>query len=822
MEGLGSHKRSSTQLRRIHFWDGFARLGVIGGGILIILAVLGISLQIGWVAIPLFFQGEAYPGAVWPDGLPSPRPNAPPSPRPNAPPTAPPTEAQAPTGTAVEASAEVVWIGLGTYRQRAYQLDAAGWYRFQRLDPQAEPLTPVRLAPPAPSATRIERAQGDSRLHAVRWNDGRITLQEVSHTPRFDTEGKRRIEAQPRRWAIFPPPPNPSGEAAEEVPAASSRAIPREFGGALYRDDDLQRATVAVQVGARQVWLSRQRETETLFGERSRQRQSELLTLPSAETITTLTLSADGQMLYAGTAAGRVWLWRWEDDQPPTHQATLTSQNEASQNEASKDEAGDAVTSLVPLLGDRSFAWGTASGELRIWSPVPQIDAQGVEERRWREIHRLPRQAGGIRRLVASANSKLLFSLDARGLLRVLYPTTERVLLELTFASLPSLWALNLRSDGLVAQTSASPESVSDGSLSDGSLRFWRLNIPHPEGGWAAYFKRLWYEEFARPSYIWQSSASSVETEAKLSLVPLIVGTLKGTLYSMLLAAPLAVLAAIYTSQLMHARLRRVIKPAFEIMEAVPTVVLGFMAAFWLAPILSEHFSAFLAALILFPAAVFVGSVLFERLPLPLRWRNRFLGREFMLLIPLLLGGAALAYLSGKGIEHLFFEGNFLQWLYREWGVSYSQRNALVIALALGMAVIPTVFTLSEDALSNVPRSLTAASLALGASRWQTVWRVLLPSALPGVFAALMVGLGRAVGETMIVLMATGNTPIIDLSPLSGMRTLSANIAVEIPEAPQGGTLYRVLFLSGMLLFIFTFFINSLAELVRRRLRRRY
>jgi phosphate transport system permease protein len=117
---------------------------------------------------------------------------------------------------------------------------------------------------------------------------------------------------------------------------------------------------------------------------------------------------------------------------------------------------------------------------------------------------------------------------------------------------------------------------------------------------------------------------------------------------------------------------------------------------------------------------------------------------------------------------------------------------------------------------------MTAASLALGASRWQTVWRVILPSASPGIFAAVMIGFGRAVGETMIVFMATGNTPIMDWSPFNGFRTLSANIATEIGEADRGGTLYRVLFLCAVLLFLMTFLLNTVAEVVRVRLRKKY
>jgi phosphate transport system permease protein len=145
-----------------------------------------------------------------------------------------------------------------------------------------------------------------------------------------------------------------------------------------------------------------------------------------------------------------------------------------------------------------------------------------------------------------------------------------------------------------------------------------------------------------------------------------------------------------------------------------------------------------------------------------------------------------------------------------------------VVGLAMGFAVIPIIFTIADDAFSSVPSHLTAGSLALGASRWQTALRIVVPTASPGVFSAIMIGFGRAVGETMIVLMATGNTPVLDWSIFNGMRTLSANIAVEIPEAPHGGTLYRVLFLAAALLFTMTFAVNTLAEVIRQRLREKY
>jgi phosphate transport system permease protein len=152
----------------------------------------------------------------------------------------------------------------------------------------------------------------------------------------------------------------------------------------------------------------------------------------------------------------------------------------------------------------------------------------------------------------------------------------------------------------------------------------------------------------------------------------------------------------------------------------------------------------------------------------------------------------------------------------------YSPRNALIVGFAMAFAIVPIIYTLCEDALSGVPSQLREGSLGAGATPWQTAVRIIIPTAMSGIFGAIMVGLGRAVGETMIVLMAAGNTPLIDWSMFNGFRTLSANIATELPEAPRGGSLYRLLFLSGLVLFAMTFVINTFAELVRRRFRARY
>jgi phosphate transport system permease protein len=152
---------------------------------------------------------------------------------------------------------------------------------------------------------------------------------------------------------------------------------------------------------------------------------------------------------------------------------------------------------------------------------------------------------------------------------------------------------------------------------------------------------------------------------------------------------------------------------------------------------------------------------------------------------------------------------------------TYVQRNALVVALGMSFAIIPLVFTIADDALSSVPEHLRSASLGAGATPWQTAVRVIIPSAASGLFSAVMIGLGRAVGETMIVLMAAGNTPLIGWNLFNGFQTLSAAIATELPEAARGSAHYRVLFLAALALFAITFVVNTVAELVRQRFRRR-
>jgi phosphate transport system permease protein len=320
---------------------------------------------------------------------------------------------------------------------------------------------------------------------------------------------------------------------------------------------------------------------------------------------------------------------------------------------------------------------------------------------------------------------------------------------------------------------------------------------------------------------MWQSSAATNTFEPKFSLTPLSFGTLKAAFYAMLMAVPLSILGAIYTAHFMAPRMRQVVKPSVEIMEALPTVILGFLAGLWLAPFVEKFLPGVFSALLIMPFGVLLAAYLWRRLPDGIRLGIPD-GWQAALLIPVVIALAWASLALSPSIETWLFGGDMRLWLTNEMGVPFDQRNSVIVGLAMGFAVVPNIFSIAEDAIFSVPRHLVQGSLALGATPWQTLVRVVLLTASPGIFSAIMIGLGRAVGETMIVLMATGNTPVMDLSLFQGMRTLSANIAVEMPESEVNSTHYRVLFLAALVLFMFTFFFNTLAEVVRQRLRRKY
>jgi len=466
------------------------------------------------------------------------------------------------------------------------------------------------------------------------------------------------------------------------------------------------------------------------------------------------------------------------------------------------------ITAAAFLLGGQSIVFGDARGRVSSWFRVRSAENPAL--RIYRRIHAFDPMPSGVVTMGISTRNKGFVTADSQGGLWLRHNTSERTLVRLPGTGSPARDAgISPQGNGLFVVTET------------GMLRDFDLENPHPETTLKTLFGKVWYEGYDRPEFAWQSTGGTDDFEPKLSLTPLIYGTLKATFYALLFAIPTAIAAALYAALFAAARVRRLVKPVVEIMAALPSVVIGFLAGLWLAPRVERATAGTLLLFPLIPLVVLAGALAVRALPRSIAVRITPL-REMAILAAVVVLGVWLAYSLGPVVERVVFGGDFKAWLFSSFEERYDPRNSLVIGFAMGFAVIPIIFTISEDAFSNVPAHLSAASLALGASRWQTAVRVVLPTASPGVFSAVMIGFGRAVGETMIVLMATGNTPIMDWSIFNGMRTLSANIAVEIPEAPFGGTLYRILFLASAMLFVMTFAVNTAAEIVRQRLRRKY
>jgi phosphate transport system permease protein len=462
------------------------------------------------------------------------------------------------------------------------------------------------------------------------------------------------------------------------------------------------------------------------------------------------------------------------------------------------------ITTVASLLGGISLIVGDSVGGVGQWFMVRGNDGQAE----LKNVRNFQLDGQPITQILPEERRKGFLALDSAGTLGIFHSTAHRTLLTEQVAEGAAVAAMSPRATRLLVE-------------SGDQLQRFVIDNPHPEISWSALWGKVWYESYPEPDYIWQSTSATGDFEPKLSLSPLAFGTLKAAFYAMLLAAPLAICAAFYTAYFMAPTLRRKVKPVIELMEALPTVILGFFAGLFLAPYLENHLPGIFSLLLLTPIGILLASWLWSRLPERIRLSVPD-GWEAVLLVPviLLVGWGSLA-VSGY-LENWFFGGDMRLWLSNEMGIPFDQRNALVIGLAMGFAVIPTIYSIAEDAVFSVPRSLTLGSLALGATPWQTLTRVVLLTASPGIFSALMIGMGRAVGETMIVLMATGNTPIMEANIFEGMRTLAANVAVEMPESEVGSTHYRVLFLAAMVLLMFTFVMNTLAEVIRQRLRRKY
>lgn len=552
-------------------------------------------------------------------------------------------------------------------------------------------------------------------------------------------------------------------------------------------------------------------------------------------------------------------------------------------------ESGESLTSLTFLIGKTSIVAGDSLGRVRVWFRIKPDDADTVDGSLLVRGHALQRGPAAVTHLAPSPRSRMLSVAYADESTALFHVTSEQ---ELASTRLPG-------SGEEIRELTISPKDDALLALTNSEVLVWEIDAPHPEVNWTSMFRPIWYEGFESEKHDWQSSSGADDFEEKYGLMPLIFGTIKATIYAMLFGAPLALLAAIYSSEFLHPRAKSRIKPTIEIMASLPSVVLGFLAAFVLAPFVENVVPEFLSAFVTIPFTYLFCAYLWQLFPTELAVsarRYRMLG--MVIALPL---GVLLALPVGRLAESVLFAGDTIAWLDGQIGTgagawmfvllplsalavvflvntyvtprcrtfasewsrtkfalldfgkfllgssatlilayvlslilanigwdprgsyvgTYIQRNALIVGFAMGFAIIPIIYTISDDALSAVPDSLRAASLGAGATQWQTAIRVIIPTAMSGLFSAMMVGLGRAVGETMIVLMAAGNTPLMEWNMFNGFRTLSANIATELPEAVQFSTHYRMLFLTALLLFAMTFVVNTAAELVRLRFRKR-
>ena len=672
----------------------------------------------------------------------------------------------------------IVAVGSEETQQGLFLLDESGTFHFLKAADGS--ISASIKVPSVPSGSvRVVAADyiGKSAYN-LHWDNGAINSVAVTLSSTRDAEGKLSLTHDVTSQDDV------SFTASSDI--VQSFARPIEGKGAVRID----------RLSGDRLRVNHQLVEKDLLGNEKRSNATADISEPLPGRLSALAVDSKGHYLYAGTDNGM--LLRWDISEPG--QIRLLESVQAS-------DQHKAITSLALLLGDVSIAVGDAGGVLTTWFPV-KVSGSG-EDRRLTRIHTLRPNVKAVTGIIPSPRDKTLLSFDATEI-HADHMTSERNLLTIKPAAAVIRAALSPKGNTLVALDNSN------------TVTLWKLDIPHPEISFSTLFGKVWYEGYDKPEYAWQSSAANDDFEPKLSLVPLVFGTIKATLFAMLFAVPLALLAALYTSQFMAPKLKGRVKPVVEIMAAIPSVVIGFLAGLWLAPLIDKSVLTIFISLIIVPLMLLITIFFWKRIKTasPLQKVSR--GHEFIAMIPVVVLGVYLAFLLSGLVELKLFSGDFKQWLYTVLGVRYDQRNSIIIAIALGFAVIPIIFTIAEDAISNVPRNLTAASLALGASRWQTAWRVVLPSALPGVFSAIMIGFGRAIGETMIVLMATGNTPIMSWSLFNGLRSLAANIAVEIPEAPLNSSLYRVLFLSAVLLFLFTFIINTVAEALRQRFRKKY
>ncbi|NDY96929.1 ABC transporter permease subunit [Wenzhouxiangella limi] len=682
------------------------------------------------------------------------------------------------------ASEETPLLGLERYGEIVMRYSASGRLFYFERDTGAL-LEEIDLnIPPGVSVTSFGNGEPRSRRTVFGLSDGTAIVVDHEFELQFPEEGVRVVAPAP----VFPVGDAPVvvDEDGVALTAITVQAAREDIGVAAQSAD------------GRMLFVRYQVKTNFMTGDQQIERRAyELPTL--LEPVEHLQLSANLWNLIGADQQGNLIYW----DISRPGDALLRDRQIAS-------EAGEQITAMQFLNGTFSFVVGTSSGRLAQWFLVrDETEDAGDNIFFLEQAREFSRHDGAITAIQPEYSRKGFVAVDDSGGLGIHYGTSARTLY------------LKQVSDRPLTAVAVSPVNNHVVAQDDqGRIHGFSVWNEHPEYSLKALWGKVWYEGRSDPEYVWQASSGSDAFEPKYSMVPLTIGTLKAAFFAMLFAMPLAIAGAIYTAYFMSPRLRGFVKPTIEVMEALPTVILGFLAGLWLAPFIENHIPVVFTVLVGLPVAFLLVAYLFSRLPRHVR--NRVPpGWEAVFLLPVIVGVTWLMVSLSPLIEIWFFDGSMRQW-FTDIGITYDQRNALVVGIAMGFAVIPTIFSIAEDAVFTVPKHLTQGSLALGATAWQTVTMVVLLTASPGIFSAVMIGFGRAVGETMIVLMATGNSPVLNFNIFEGMRTLSANIAVELPETAVGSTHFRILFLAGLVLFAITFVVNTIAEIVRQRLRARY
>ena len=901
--------------------DSAAEFVVTTGGFLVLAAVLGICLYLLWVVLPLF---------------------------------APARVGEADQGT-TDAAVIATLVMIDPYRHQATLIDEHimaqgflidGGHDLGRQQFGADP--------DEPTATSFVR---EGELVAMGYADGRVRLGTLRYTSEMATpdEHSPKGEITPAEMGYVETTGLGRGRRVTLSGSFGDPVMLQAGSGAVvaidYRKDSTGKVILAALRQDATALVNTVRTIRPLGGGTPRTIvRSNSFTLDRASPMPDWFLvTADGDHVLCLWRDGRLLRYAQDDSDRFVLMETQSL-------------TGDAVrvTTATMLLGGQTLLVGRSDGRVDSYAVAPDQRRRHPDALALVRTHSLDTGDAPVASIASSNRDRTVAILLGSGTVELRHMTSEKLLARIDArVEHPVAVAIAPKNNGVIV--------VGQG----GAYSFHELDPGYAEFSIKALFGKVHYEGAAEPGYVYQSSSGSDASEIKLSLMPLIFGTLKATVFAMLFAIPIAVLAAIYSSEFVSKRVRRKVKPTVELMASLPSVVLGFIAAMVVAPYVARYLEAFVIGLVVIPLAVMLAAHLWQIIPLTYRLRTRTGQHMTLVALAVVLGAGASAALGpvlvrswfapdrfdaammagavepvpdadlpawadtsgldthtrrrlrtlgmgvvdgvvvrpGDDLPHTqalaelgLTHGDLRRWLNGEYGTArpgwivvffplacllvwagqallvrreidlwiarhdrphlaglvvlgkfvvlvvlglglafagasvaqamgydprdsvlgpFSPRNTLVVAIIMGFAVIPIIFTISEDALQAVPMTLRTASLGAGATPWQTATRVVLPVAASGIFSACMIGFGRAVGETMIVLMATGNTPEMDWNIFSGFRTLAANIAVELPEAPKDQTHYRVLFLCGLVLFVMTFVINTLAEVVRRVVRAR-